>query len=66
MSTKMSKQDFVDAFEHYVNLESVRKHYLFPLQKMEINGKFHHYMDSDTDSAFVGFQLGYLKWKKND
>jgi hypothetical protein len=40
-------------------LESLKRKGIacFPLAIMEINGKFHHYMDSDTDSAWIGFQL---------
>lgn len=33
----------------------------FPLAPMLINGRFHHYMDPDTDNAWMGFRLGYIK-----
>lgn len=29
-----------------------------PLGIMEVNGKFHHYMDPDTDTMWLGFALG--------
>jgi len=29
-----------------------------PLGTMEINGEFHHYMDPDTDTMWIGFALG--------
>ena len=29
-----------------------------PLGIMEINGKFSHYMDADTDTMWLGFALG--------
>lgn len=32
----------------------------YPLGIMEINGVFHHYMDPDTDNAWIGFRAGYL------
>ena len=28
---------------------------------MTVNGKFHHYMDPDTDNAWMGFEAGYRK-----
>lgn len=31
----------------------------FPLAPMIINGHFHHYMDSDTDSAWIGYFAGW-------
>ncbi len=30
-----------------------------PLGIMEVNGKFSHYMDPDTDTMWIGFALGY-------
>lgn len=33
--------------------------YDFPLEAMNINGAFHHYMDTDTDSAFTGYRAGF-------
>lgn len=30
-----------------------------PLGIMEVNGKFSHYMDRDTDTMWIGFALGY-------
>lgn len=32
----------------------------YPLGTMEINGQFHHYMDPDTDNAWIGFRAGYI------
>jgi len=34
-----------------------------PLGIMEINGKFHHYMNPDTDTLWIGFAAG-MKWSK--
>ncbi len=42
------------------------KEYRFPLGVMALNGVFLNYMDSDTDSAFVGYRAGFvrgLKWQ---
>lgn len=30
-----------------------------PLGTMVINGAFHHYMDADTDTMWIGFAIGY-------
>lgn len=41
--------------------------YRFPLGAMEINGAFHHYVDSDTDSAFAGWRGGFnqgVNWER--
>ncbi|MPQ69489.1 hypothetical protein [Pseudomonas sp. MWU12-2323] len=43
------------------------KAYKFPLGYMLINGAFHHYSDSDTDSAFVGYRAGFnqgINWER--
>lgn len=29
-----------------------------PLGIMEVNGQFHHYMDPDTDTMWIGFAIG--------
>lgn len=29
-----------------------------PLGTMEVNGQFHHYMDPDTDTLWIGFAIG--------
>lgn len=29
-----------------------------PLGTMEVNGSFHHYMDGDTDTMWIGFAPG--------
>lgn len=33
----------------------------FPLGAMTINGRFHHYMDPDTDNAWLGFRAGFKR-----
>lgn len=41
------------------------KSFRFPLGIVTLNGAFKNYMDSDTDSAFVGYRAGFvrgLKW----
>ncbi|HDS1721670.1 hypothetical protein NPS53_09170 [Pseudomonas putida] len=41
------------------------KAYSFPLGVVKLNGAFRNYMDSDTDSAYVGYRAGFvrgLKW----
>lgn len=41
------------------------KTYKFPLGIVTMNGQFKSYMDSDTDSAHVGYRAGFvrgLKW----
>lgn len=35
-----------------------------PLGAMVINGKFSHYMDSDTDTMWIGFANGYCAREK--
>lgn len=43
--------------------------YRFPLGPVTINGVFQHYMDTDTDSAWVGYRAGVvrgLKWHQQD
>jgi hypothetical protein len=42
--------------------------YRFPLGHMVINGAFHHYYDSDTDSAFAGYRAGFnrgVNWERH-
>lgn len=38
----------------------------YPLGTMEINGVFHHYMDPDTDNAWIGFRAGYLIGRRDN
>lgn len=43
------------------------KAYRFPLGIVKLNGVFQRYMDSDTDSAYVGYKAGFvrgLKWRE--
>lgn len=44
-------------FEKMVNDTPVLKKNT-PIGIMEINGKFSHYMDPDTDTLWIGFALG--------
>jgi hypothetical protein len=30
-----------------------------PLGTMTVNGAFHHYMDADTDTMWIGFSIGF-------
>jgi hypothetical protein len=46
------------AFEDYVK-NSKRFKDNTPLETMEINGVFHHYMNPDTDTMWIGFALGF-------
>lgn len=48
-------------FENVCQLPNVRNKVNFPLGTMTVNGKFHHYMDSDTDSVYIGFVLGFRR-----
>lgn len=39
----------------------------FPLNYVKVNGAFHHYFDSDTDSAFLGYRGGFnrgVNWER--
>jgi hypothetical protein len=54
----MNRQEKRILFERVVTSQDVLKHVNFPLGIVELNGQFHHYTDSDTDSAFIGFCLG--------
>jgi len=38
----------------------------FHFAAMEINGQLHHYMDADTDNAWIGFQLAELLAKRKE
>lgn len=43
------------------------KDYKFPLGVFLINGRFSHYHDSDTDSAFAGYRAGFMhgcRWER--
>lgn len=44
--------------EEYCQRPDVQKVVKFPLGAIVINGKFIKYLDSDTDSAWLGFQMG--------
>lgn len=50
-------------FENYIS-ESPKFRGNTPLGKMMINDKFHHYMDSDTDTLWIGFVIGMRLAKK--
>lgn len=52
-------------FERVMQLPEVLKHYRFPLGVLEVNGTFIRYMDSDTDSAWLGFKLGWTAHKRS-
>lgn len=47
-----------EAFESYIK-SSERFKDSTPLGIVEINGKFHHYMNPDTDTMWIGFGLGF-------
>lgn len=32
----------------------------WPLGAMIVNGKFSHFLDSDTDTAWIGFYAGWM------
>ncbi|MCF5371991.1 hypothetical protein [Pseudomonas syringae] len=52
------------SFESACNISTS---YRFPLGAMVINGDFHHYVDSDTDSAFAGWRGGFnqgVNWER--
>lgn len=53
----ISKETMREHFERMVRETSKLKDNT-PLGIMEINGKFHHYMDADTDTMWLGFALG--------
>lgn len=46
------------AFEDYIKKDS-RFTSNTPLGIMERNGEFHHYMNPDTDTMWIGFTLGF-------
>lgn len=53
-----AKQLFEDKCEEYREQGKAS----FPLETLEINGKFVKYIDSDTDSAWIGFCMGLSKY----
>lgn len=58
-----SKNSLRKLFEDYIS-NSKRFKSNTPLGIMEINGEFSHYMDSDTDTLWLGFVLGARMAKK--
>jgi len=64
-------QDKKDAirilFEEWCNKSYVKEKVSFHknLGTMNINDVFSHYLDSDVDSAFIGFYAGYHIGNKN-
>lgn len=63
-SDKPSFEDIRTLFE--LACKSSRT-YRFPLGPLVVNGAFRNYMDSDTDSAFIGYKAGFvrgLKWQR--
>lgn len=60
MSTHAELEVLRAEFERICKLPEVLKQINFPLGAMQMNGGFHHYMDSDTDSAWIGFKLGHI------
>lgn len=48
-----------EIFEMACKSSGVQSRVKFPLNTMNINGRFHYYMDSDTDSAWLGFCIGF-------
>ncbi len=59
--TQISKDEQRVLFEKGVALLHQRNIAHFPLGPLVINGVFHKYMDSETDSAWIGFQLAYAQ-----
>lgn len=53
MSDELIREKFENAAKKSTTIK-------YPLGAMEINGAFHHYMDPDTDNAWIGFRTGYL------
>lgn len=60
MSTHAELEILRKEFERICKLPAVLKQVNFPLGMFEMNGEFHHYMDSDTDSAWIGFKFGHV------
>lgn len=52
-------------FEEYCQRPDVQMVVKFPLGAIVIDGKFIKYFDSDTDSAWLGFQMGLAAQKKH-
>jgi hypothetical protein len=59
--SEISREQLIEEFERACQLPSTQKHVVFPLGSMTINGVLHHYMDSDTDSAWIGFGMGFRR-----
>lgn len=55
---KLTHEEMLDEFKLCMAMESVKKKVDFPMGEMTLNGKFHHFVDSDTDSAWIGFVVG--------
>lgn len=47
------------AFKDAIVSEAVQKVAKFPLGEIIIEGKFVKFFDSDTDSAWIGFNIAY-------
>lgn len=54
----MTREEKRMLFEKIVQSPMVTKYMQFPLGALTVNDKFHHYMDSYTDSAWAGFLMG--------
>lgn len=56
---KKTTEEIRGLFEAACKSPITRKKVVFPLAAMIVNDVFHHYMDSDTDSAWIGFHMGF-------
>lgn len=54
---KMPVAEMRELFESSVR-STARLRESTPLGTLEINGRFHHYMEPDTDTLWIGFALG--------
>jgi len=57
----MTREKIRMEFERSCQLPQVLEQVKFPLGAMTVNDEFSHYMDSDTDSAWMGYLLGFRR-----
>jgi hypothetical protein len=55
----VTREQLAAEFERICRLPEVMRKVQFPLGRLEINGELHGYTDSDTDSAWIGFNFGF-------
>ena len=61
MADRLSDEEIRQLFEDACRAQDK---IIFPLGTMEINGRFSHYMDPDTDNAWLGFRIGFITGAK--